>query len=90
MNLAEEAGAMQNDQESDATNGPSADGTESCAGVHYVAPAPLIDVLFEQLDYLATHLTSGEDCPSACPVCARLDHVSRYLLAPFHDPFNQA
>jgi hypothetical protein len=82
---------MENDHlESEAANRLSSDETEACGGVQYVAPAPVIDVLFEQLEYLATHLGKSIDCPSPCPVCARLDLVSRFLLAPFRDPFHRA
>lgn len=81
---------MENDQrEPDPTNEMLPDESQACPGVHYVAPAPLIDVLFEQLEYLATHLNKGDDCPSPCPVCARLDLVSRFLLAPFREPLNR-
>ncbi len=81
---------MDNDRlESDVTSQQAAGETQAGSGVRYVAAAPLIEVLFEQLEYLAGHLTKGEECPSPCPVCARLDLVARHLLAPFRDPFNQ-
>jgi hypothetical protein len=82
---------MENDyHEPDATNEASADQMENAEGVEYVAPAQVIDVLFEQLEYLATHLRKTEECPTACRVCARLDLVSRFLLSPFRDPLNRA
>jgi hypothetical protein len=56
--------------------------------VHYLAAAPLMEVMFEQLEYLGEHLTNGEECPSTCALCARLNEVSRYLLSPFHNPLN--
>jgi hypothetical protein len=55
-------------------------GSGSC----YIEAAPLIDVLFEQLGYLLTH--SSETCSAGCVDCARLDHVRRWLLSPFHEP----
>jgi len=82
---------MENDHlESEAANGSSSHEPEAYEGVQYVAPAPLIDVMFEQLEYLATHLANATDCPSPCPVCARLDLVSRFLLTPFRDPLHRA
>jgi len=82
---------MDNDHlESECANGSSSHEPQICGGVQYVAAAPLIDVMFEQLEYLATHLVSATDCPSPCPVCARLDLVSRFLLTPFRDPLHRA
>ena len=46
-----------------------------------VQPATLLDVMIEQIDYLAGHAV--EACPAACPDCARLEQVKRWLLAPF-------
>jgi len=46
-----------------------------------VRSAPVLDIMVEQIEYLAYH--SAAPCPSGCPDCARLDQVSRYLLAPF-------
>ena len=80
---------MENDLKSDVTSQQSAEQTPAGPSVDYVPAAPLIEVLFEQLEYLAAHLTNGEDCPSACPLCARLDQVSRSLLSPFSGPFHE-
>jgi hypothetical protein len=46
----------------------------------YVPAAPLIDVLFEQLDYLLSHVGS---CMPDCADCGRLEQVKRSLLQPF-------
>ena len=50
---------------------------ESC----YMASAPVVDVLFDQLQYLVTH--SGRDCPVDCLECGRLERVKHWLLLPF-------
>jgi hypothetical protein len=47
----------------------------------YVASAPMVDVLFDQLQYLVTH--SGRDCPPECLECGRLERVKHWLLLPF-------
>ena len=47
----------------------------------FIAPAPLIDVLFEQLEYLVSH--TGEECPVGCPDCKRFEQVKKLLLVPF-------
>ena len=52
-------------------------GRSSC----YVAPAPLADVLFDQLEHLVDHVREG--CPQTCRDCARLRQVQQLLLAPF-------
>ena len=44
-------------------------------------PGALLDVMMEQIAYLAGHAT--EVCPPACPDCVRLEQVKRWLLAPF-------
>jgi hypothetical protein len=46
-----------------------------------VRPAPLLDVMMEQIAYLAGH--AAEACPAGCADCARLEQVKRWLLAPF-------
>ena len=46
-----------------------------------VPPAPLLDVMMEQIAYLAGH--AAQACPPACPECVRLEQVKRWLLAPF-------
>jgi hypothetical protein len=77
---------MENDRlASDVANELSASETQASSGLCYLETAPLIAVLFEQLEYLATHLTKSDDCPSPCPVCARLGQVTRDLLVPFRD-----
>ena len=46
-----------------------------------MAPAPLIDVLFDQLEYLVSH--TGGECPVECPDCKRFEQVKKLLLVPF-------
>ena len=47
--------------------------------VRYLGPASMIDVMFEQLEYLLTH-----ECQTAgCQDCQRLKGVSAWLLLPF-------
>jgi len=48
---------------------------------HYVDPAPHDEVMMEQLEYLLLHSRSGRH--AHCSDCARLDKISRHLLAPF-------
>ena len=43
--------------------------------------APLIDVMYEQLEYLIGH--SDGDCPPDCIDCNRLQQVRNLLLLPF-------
>ena len=54
------------------------------ADLVYVPPAALIDVAFEQLDYLLAH---GTVCngPGSCETCRRLTEVTRLLLTPFQE-----
>jgi hypothetical protein len=47
-----------------------------------VRPSALLEVMMEQIEYLASHAV--EACPSGCADCARLEQVKRWLLAPFH------
>jgi hypothetical protein len=46
-----------------------------------IQPAPLGDILHEQLDYLIDHATQA--CPPGCADCARLQQVKSWLLIPF-------
>jgi hypothetical protein len=50
-------------------------------GVCYVAPAPVADVMFDQLEYLAAHAV--QSCRRGCEDCARLAQVRNLLLLPF-------
>jgi hypothetical protein len=43
--------------------------------------APLIDVMYEQLEYLVGH--SDGDCLPDCMDCRRLQQVINWLLLPF-------
>ena len=49
--------------------------------VHNFEAAPLIDVIYEQLEYLIGH--SGGDCPPDCIDCRGLQPVIDWLLLPF-------
>jgi hypothetical protein len=57
---------------------------ETGRSVSFIQPAPLIDVLFDQLEYLVSH--TGQECPPGCPDCARLNEVKKLLLIPFGSP----
>ena len=48
----------------------------------YVEPAPAIDVMFDQLEYLVAH-ESDDGCPRGCQECERLRQVQGWLLQPF-------
>jgi hypothetical protein len=50
-------------------------------GPCYLEPAPLREVLFDQLEYLLAH--TAEDCPPGCMDCGRLQQVKSWLLLPF-------
>jgi hypothetical protein len=50
-------------------------------GPSYVEAAPVMDVMFEQLEYLLSHRSTG--CPQGCADCARLAQVESCLLLPF-------
>jgi len=47
----------------------------------FIAPALLIDVLFDQLEYLVSH--AGGECPAGCPDCKRFKQIKKLLLVPF-------
>jgi len=47
----------------------------------FLEPAPLIDVLFDQLEYLISH--TEQECLPGCSDCERLEEVKKLLLAPF-------
>ena len=59
-----------------------ADHRETGRPASFIEATPLIDVLFDQLEYLVTH--SERECPQGCPDCDRLQRVKKLLLAPFH------
>lgn len=48
----------------------------------YIEPAPIMNVMFEQIEYLLAHSDSA--CPSGCTDCARLVQVRKWLLSPFN------
>ena len=47
----------------------------------YIDPAPVGDVLQEQLEYLIAH--SAGSCAPGCEDCVRLQQVQGWLLMPF-------
>jgi hypothetical protein len=51
------------------------------APARYIEPAPLKDVMIEQLQYLVSH--ANRKCAPGCPDCIRLEQVSNCLLLPF-------
>jgi len=67
---------------SDAGGQPSRENHASVnRGVCYTGSAHLIDVMFDQLEYLIAH--SRRNCPPGCRDCERLEQVSNWLLTPF-------
>ena len=50
--------------------------------VRYTAPAPLAEVMFEQLEYLVHHGDHG--CPRGCAECLRLNRARDLLLQAFY------
>jgi len=58
--------------------------TRAAAAVHhpdYIEPAPVSEILHEQLDYLLAH--SSRSCAPGCEECVRLQQVQGWLLMPF-------
>jgi hypothetical protein len=47
----------------------------------YIDPAPVLDIMIEQLQFLAAHAT--ENCGPECVDCARIAQVRNWLLLPF-------
>ena len=47
----------------------------------YIEPAPVGEILHEQLDYLIAH--SAGSCAPGCEDCVRLQQVQGWLLMPF-------
>jgi hypothetical protein len=71
-----------NHSTSDAGGQPSRENHASAnRGVCYAGSARLIDVMFDQLEYLIAH--SRRNCSPGCRDCERLEQVSNWLLAPF-------
>ena len=61
-----------------------AGGGAGSSAVHpkcYVAAAPLLEVMQDQLRYLVGH--GNGKCFAACAECARLEKVKQWLLTPF-------
>jgi len=47
----------------------------------YINPAPVAEILHEQLDYLIEH--ARRSCAPGCEECVRLQQVQGWLLIPF-------
>ncbi len=58
----------------------AAENIEAQPSITYLPAAAVIDVLFEQLDYLLYH---ADSCQPGCADCRRLEQVKRSLLQPF-------
>ena len=54
--------------------------------VRYVEPAPLAEVIFDQLKYLLAH--KRKSCSAGCDDCVRLKQVKGLLLLPFRNTVN--
>jgi hypothetical protein len=54
---------------------------EADRSTFFIEPAPLVDVLFDQLEYLVAH--PGQECSRGCPECDRLEQIRKLLLVPF-------
>jgi hypothetical protein len=80
-----EAGEMNMNRQTGNANSSAAGHTASATAPAvqscYVESAPVVDVLFDQLQYLVTH--SGRSCPPDCLECGRLERVKHWLLLPF-------
>lgn len=46
-----------------------------------IEPAPVVDVMFDQLEYLVAHASC--QCPVNCLDCDRLERIKGLLLVPF-------
>ena len=73
------------DVDTDGTGGASAGGARAAthrrkAGC-YVALAPLLEVMEDQIHYLIGH--AARQCLPGCADCARLEEAKRCLLRPF-------
>jgi len=67
---------------SDAATQPCGPSPE--AGVRkncFIDPAPLMDVMLDQLAYLVAH--KSPECPPDCLACERLQQVEGWLMLPF-------
>jgi hypothetical protein len=50
----------------------------------YIEPAALVDVLFDQLEWLVAH-SNSTNCSPECSSCSRLQHVVFWLTRPFEE-----
>jgi hypothetical protein len=57
---------------------------EGKAVVNYTAPAAVVDVLFDQLEWLVAH-SNSTNCSPECSSCIRLQHVIFWLTLPFQE-----
>jgi hypothetical protein len=47
----------------------------------FVEPAPAVEVMWEQMEFLVAH--AGPKCSPDCAECVRLEQVKQWLLRPF-------
>ena len=47
----------------------------------YINPAPVLEIMMEQLRFLVEH--ASEDCAHDCAECARMAQIQSWLLRPF-------
>ena len=66
---------------SDAAGQRSATSPAEARNPNSSGPAPIAEVLFDQLEYLVSH--TAERCSENCPDCRRLQMVTDWLLLPF-------
>lgn len=58
------------------------------SSARYIRQAPMLDIMIEQLHYLAAHV--GPECAPECSDCARLELVEDWLLQPFRSSIEHA
>lgn len=68
-------------QVSDAAEQQAATSPAEASNSSIAGPAQVIDVLFDQLQYLVGHVEGN--CSTECPDCRRLQMVTQWLLLPF-------
>ena len=70
----------------EAGNGAGAVSQATGSRVRYVEPAPLAEVILDQLKYLLAH--KRKSCSAGCDDCVRLKQVKGLLLLPFRTTAN--
>jgi hypothetical protein len=65
---------------------PPADGNDE-PGAAFIEPAPLIDVLFDQLEYLVSH--TGEECPAGVRIAVGSNKSKNRCLYPSSRPIRR-